>query len=83
LRNREKNKGEMLKISLHPLHAPFSLNKLILMKREDERGMRGACVAPLKIKSETWNRGRKCTKRHFFFQLVETERRQQVCFSFF
>jgi hypothetical protein len=26
---------------------PFSLNKLVLMKREDERGMRGACVAPL------------------------------------
>jgi hypothetical protein len=29
-----------------PLHAPFSLNTLILMKMEDERGMRGACVAP-------------------------------------
>jgi len=29
------------------IHLPFSLNKLILMKREDERGMRGACVAPL------------------------------------
>jgi hypothetical protein len=26
----------------------FSLKSICLMKREDERGMRGACVAPLK-----------------------------------
>jgi hypothetical protein len=26
---------------------PFSLKPIYLMKREDERGMRGACVAPL------------------------------------
>jgi hypothetical protein len=26
---------------------PFSLKLIYLMKREDERGMRGACVAPL------------------------------------
>jgi len=25
----------------------FSLKPIYLMKREDERGMRGACVAPL------------------------------------
>jgi hypothetical protein len=30
-----------------PFIPSFSLNKLILMKREDKRGMRGACVAPL------------------------------------
>jgi hypothetical protein len=27
----------------------FSLKSIYLMKREDERGMRGACVAPLNI----------------------------------
>jgi hypothetical protein len=25
----------------------FSLKSIYIMKREDERGMRGACVAPL------------------------------------
>jgi hypothetical protein len=28
----------------------FSLKSIYLMKREDERGMRGACVAPLFFK---------------------------------
>jgi len=38
----------MLKnISSSPFIPPFSLKSICLMKREDERGMRGACVAPL------------------------------------
>jgi hypothetical protein len=40
----------MLKsIPSSPFMPPFSLKSIYLMKREDERGMRGACVAPLLV----------------------------------